>query len=256
MKVKIYCQTDKKDEIKTMLQNGGFEISEQGEYEFIETNFYCQTLVNKENTSLKFENNNFSKALHISEIDAQSPYSFYRDIITSNDSYGYKVTYTESNDFHFYFAHSEYEDFSDTEYYPEYICYIKYNGVLTEDTDATIEYIYDENNSHSTTGELESEIMLLSRYLERLPQEIKITIRERGSKLEEGSIIANASFVLYTINKWMKKRPEKLLKQRTYEKNHLWCSSTPRVVSILPLSNSSLSVVRTENFSLFVGELM
>lgn len=78
---------------------------------------------------------------------------------------------------------------------------IKYNGVLTEDTDATIEYIYDENNSYSTTGELKSEIMLLSRYLERLPQEIKITIRERGSKLEEGSIIANASFVLYSINK-------------------------------------------------------
>ena len=157
--------------------------------------------VNEENAFLRSKNNNISKALHITEIEANSPYSYYRDIITSSDSYGYKVTYTESNDFHFYFAHSEYEDFSDTEYYPEYICYIKYNGVLTEDTDATIEYIYDENNSHSTTGELESEIMLLSRYLERLPQEIKITIRERGSKLEEGSIIANASFVLDTINK-------------------------------------------------------
>lgn len=164
--------------------------------------FYIElNSVNKENTSLKFENNNFSKALHISEIDAQSPYSFYRDIITSNDSYGYKVTYTESNDFHFYFAHSEYKDFSDTGYYPEYICYIKYDGVLTKDTDVTIEYIYGENNSHSTTGELEREIMLLGRYLERLPQEVKITIRERGSKLEEGNIIANASFVLYSINK-------------------------------------------------------
>ena len=49
MKVKIYCQTNKKDKIKTMLQNGGFEISEQGEYEFIETNFYFQTLIGIDN---------------------------------------------------------------------------------------------------------------------------------------------------------------------------------------------------------------
>lgn len=35
----------------------------------------------------------------------------------------------------------------------------------------------------------------------RLPQEINITIRERGSKLEERDIIANVSFVLYSINK-------------------------------------------------------
>ena len=164
---------------------------------------------NEENASLQFENNNYSKLLHITEIDTKSPYSYYRDIITSSDSYGYKVTYTETNNFHFYFAHCQYEDFSNTEYYPEYICYIKYDGVLTEDTDVTIEYIYGENNSHSTTGEIEREIMLLSRYLERLPQEIKITIRERVSKLEEGGIIANASFVLYTINKWMKSTPRK-----------------------------------------------
>ena len=164
---------------------------------------FCSELsrVNEENVFLQSKNNNTSKALHITEIDANSPYSYYRDIITSSNPYGYNVTYTESNDFHFYFAHSEYEDFSDTEYYPEYICYIKYDGVLTEDTDITIEYIYDENNSHSTTGELESEIMLLSRYLERLPQEIKITIRERDSKLEEGKIINYASFILYKIIK-------------------------------------------------------
>lgn len=49
MKVKIYCQADKKDKIKTMLQNGGFEISEQGEYEFIETDFYFQTLIDIDN---------------------------------------------------------------------------------------------------------------------------------------------------------------------------------------------------------------
>lgn len=157
--------------------------------------------VNEENSSLQLEKNNFSKAIRISEIDTQSPYSYYRDIITSNNSYGYKVTCTESNDFRFYFAHSEYEDFSDTGYYPEYICYIKYDGVLTEDTDVTTEYIYGENNKLSATGELEREIMLLSRYLEQLPQEIRITIRERGSKLEEGNVIANASFVLYSIHK-------------------------------------------------------
>jgi len=45
MKVKIYCREDKKDKIKAMLQKGGFEISDQGEYEFIETDFYFQTLM-------------------------------------------------------------------------------------------------------------------------------------------------------------------------------------------------------------------
>lgn len=49
MKVKIYCQMNKQDKIKTMLQNGGFEISEEGEYEFIETNFYFQTLIGIDN---------------------------------------------------------------------------------------------------------------------------------------------------------------------------------------------------------------
>lgn len=163
--------------------------------------FYFEIIrINKENNTLQSENNNYGKALYVTEIDTESPYSYYRDIITSSNSYGYKVTYTESNDFHFHFAHCEYEDFSTAQYYPEYICYIKYDGVLTEDTDVTMEYIYDENNRYSTTGELKREIMLLSRYLEDLPQEIKITIRERGSKTEEGGIIANASFVLYSID--------------------------------------------------------
>jgi hypothetical protein len=157
--------------------------------------------VNEENASLRWENHHFSKVLYLCEIDDNSPYSYYRDVITSNDSYGYQVTYTESNDFHFYFAHSAYEDFSGTEYYPEYICYIQYTGVLAEDIDVTIEYIYNENNRHSETGGFDGEIMLLSRNLERLPREIKITIRERGTKSEEGNIITDASFTLYTINK-------------------------------------------------------
>ncbi len=45
MKVKIRCKIDKKDKIETMLKNGGFEVSEQGEFEFIETDFYFQSLI-------------------------------------------------------------------------------------------------------------------------------------------------------------------------------------------------------------------
>jgi len=164
--------------------------------------FYVEIIrINEENNALQAENNNYGKALHLTEIDTESPYSYYRDIITSDNSYGYKVTHTESNGFHFYFAQSEYEDSNDTAYYPKYICYIKYDGVLIEDADVTTKYIYDENNSFSATGEPEREIMLLSQYLERLPQEIKITVRESGSKTEEGVLIAEASFVLYEINK-------------------------------------------------------
>lgn len=45
MKVKVFCKDDKKDEIENMLRSGGFEISEQGDYEFIEKNFSIQTLM-------------------------------------------------------------------------------------------------------------------------------------------------------------------------------------------------------------------
>lgn len=160
---------------------------------------FCAELnkANEKSSSLQFENNNYSKALHITKINSDSPYSYYKDIITSSNSCGYKVTHSEENDFQFYFAHSEHS--VDTVYYPQYICYIKYDGTLTADSDVTIEYVYDKNNSYSTSGEFEREILLLSRYLERLPQEINITVRERSSKLEEGDIIANVSFTLYSI---------------------------------------------------------
>ncbi|MBR3963841.1 MAG: hypothetical protein IKJ80_00345 [Clostridia bacterium] len=160
--------------------------------------FYAElNKTNEKCSSLQVENNNYSKALHIAKIDTNSPYWCYKDIITSGDSHGYKVTQSESNDFRFYFGHSECKD--DAVYYPQYICYIEYDGILTADSDVTIEYVYDKNNSYSTSGEFEREILLLSRYLERLPKEINITIRERGSKLEEGDIIANVSFTIYSI---------------------------------------------------------
>jgi hypothetical protein len=41
--------------------------------------------------------------------------------------------------------------------------------------------------------------MILSRELEKLPQQIKITIRERGNKLEEGNIISNETFDIYSV---------------------------------------------------------
>ena len=160
---------------------------------------FCAELkeVSEKNYALQNENNNYGKVLYITEIDPDSPYWYYKDIITSADSRGYKVKHTESNDFQFYFAHSE--PVVNTIYYPQYICYIKYDSTLTIDSDVTIKYIYDKNNSHSTTGGFEGELLLLSRYLERLPKEINITIRERSTKLEEGDIIANVSFTLYSI---------------------------------------------------------
>ena len=45
MKVKIYCQMNKQDKIKTMLQNGGFEISEEGEYELLKQIFIFKLLL-------------------------------------------------------------------------------------------------------------------------------------------------------------------------------------------------------------------
>jgi hypothetical protein len=163
--------------------------------------FYAElNRVNKEKQSLKLENNSYSKAIRINEIDSKSPYAYYRDIITSNDSYGYKVTYTKKNDFNFYFAQSDFDDSDDGVYYPEYICYIRYNGDLKDDDiDVTTEYIYNEDSGFKTSGSLEKEIMILSRELEKLPQQIKITIRERGNKLEEGNILSNETFDIYSV---------------------------------------------------------
>ena len=88
MKVKIYCQTDKKDEIKTMLQNGGFEISEQGEYEFIETNFYCQTLVGIDNE----KNQCFIELSDVLYIDSSG-----RDIVIHTEEGIFRINETLEN---------------------------------------------------------------------------------------------------------------------------------------------------------------
>lgn len=45
MKVKLICDKDKREQIEDMLIKGGFEISEQGEYQFIEKGFAISSLV-------------------------------------------------------------------------------------------------------------------------------------------------------------------------------------------------------------------
>lgn len=88
MKVKIYCQTDKKDVIKTMLQNGGFEISEQGEYEFIETNFHFQTLVGIDNE----KNQCFIELSDVLYIDSSG-----RDIVIHTEEGIFRINETLEN---------------------------------------------------------------------------------------------------------------------------------------------------------------
>lgn len=88
MKVKIYCQADKKDVIKTMLQNGGFEISEQGEYEFIETNFYFQTLVGIDNE----KNQCFIELSDVLYIDSSG-----RDIVIHTEEGIFRINETLEN---------------------------------------------------------------------------------------------------------------------------------------------------------------
>ena len=88
MKVKVHCQADKKDKITTMLQNGGFEISEQGEYEFIETNFYFSHLVGIDNE----KNQCFIELSDILYIDSSG-----RDIIIHTHEGAFRINATLEN---------------------------------------------------------------------------------------------------------------------------------------------------------------
>jgi DNA-binding LytR/AlgR family response regulator len=88
MKVKIYCQTNKRDTIEAMLRNGGFEISEQGEYEFIETNFYFQTLIGIDNE----KNHCFIALSDILYIDSSG-----RDIVIHTEEGIFRINETLEN---------------------------------------------------------------------------------------------------------------------------------------------------------------
>ena len=155
---------------------------------------------NEKIAALQVEKYMLNQELYITEIDAESPYAYYRDMITSSDSYGYKVTHEISDGFHFYFGCSEYKGVNTSTFYPGYICYIKYDGVLDKNIDMITEYVYDERNWNSEVGPFYGDLMLLSGNLQDLPQEIRITIKEAGPELEGGDIIARASFVLYSID--------------------------------------------------------
>ena len=134
----------------------------------------------------------------ITDIDGESPYMHYRDLVLSDSHTGYEIHTNEADGFRFYFAESKYDASDEAAFYPKYICYITYDNAFPEDTDMTIKYVYDGNNNWESSGEAEHEIMLLSDTLTKLPCEINITVRERGEKTEQGAVIANASFKIYS----------------------------------------------------------
>ncbi len=157
--------------------------------------------MSKERDLLENELINSNSAVCVTEFQADSPYLYYRDLLKSGDSSAYKISQTESNGFKYYFAECEYEYADNTGCYPQYICYVECSKELSDDIDMTIEYVYDDNNSLSSTGEPIEEIMFLSKTLDSLPQKIIITISERtGDKLTEGKIIAEECFEIYSVN--------------------------------------------------------
>lgn len=146
---------------------------------------------------LSEQNDNGAVSL-ITDFDSESPYVHYRDLVLSDNHTGYEIHTNEADGFRFYFAESKYDVYDEAVFYPKYICYISYDNTFPEDTDMTIKYVYDRNNNWESSGEAEHEVMLLGDTLTKLPCEIIITVRERGEKAEQGDVIANASFKIYS----------------------------------------------------------
>lgn len=157
--------------------------------------------LSKQNNFMENELINLNNSQCIIEFEDDSPYLYYRDLVISGDSAAYQISKRTSDGFEFYFAECGYEYADSSSYYPEYICYIKYSEELSDNYDMTIKYVYDENSSFESTGEPIDEIMFLSKTLEQLPKEVIFTIRKRGNdKLEEGKLVAEASFEIYSVD--------------------------------------------------------
>ncbi len=148
--------------------------------------------------NIDFESMSNDEYVCITEFDDNSPYLYYRDIFLLDETNEYKIRHNESNDFDFYFAERNYVGQNATVFYPQYMCYIKYNAVFPDNADMTIKYIYDSTNSWETSGEAENELLLLSSALAEMPQEIVITVKENGSKNQNETVILSESFKLYS----------------------------------------------------------